>query len=190
MTMRCSRRGPRKPWGVPILMALVMPALPGCHDRGDDPSATSDKTLDVRLRTHVVLPSTPTPEGLAYVEGVAKLHAEADLASDPSQVAAIMRRGLAMPVPKGLDEAQILRLEMAARLGEALSARDEGAQVVRDLLAPMLAPERSLPLDAITARALVVFGDAAVALDDHALAVGSYARAIRLMSMLRQELEG
>ena len=53
----------------------------------------------------------------------------------------------------------------------------------------MLAPERSLPLDRATARALVVLGDAAISTGDDALAAGSYARAIRMMSLLRQELE-
>jgi hypothetical protein len=61
--------------------------------------------------------------------------------------------------------------------------------MVRDLLFPMLAPERSLPLDRASARALVVLGDAAAQLHDDALAAGSYARAIRVMSLLRQELE-
>ncbi len=83
----------------------------------------------------------------------------------------------------------MLRLELATRLAETTMERPGGEKVAVGLLQPMLAPERSLPLDRATARALVVLGDAAAKSGDDALAAGSYARAIGVMSMLRQELE-
>ncbi len=100
-----------------------------------------------------------------------------------------MRRALALPVPAGLDEAPILRLELASALCEDLMQRPGGAELAVDLLAPMLDPSRALPLDRVTARALVRLGDAAREVGRDALAAGSYARAIRVLSMLRQEAE-
>ncbi|MBL4686306.1 MAG: hypothetical protein JKY37_17055 [Nannocystaceae bacterium] len=92
-------------------------------------------------------------------------------------------------MPGGLGEAEILRLELAASLAETLLARPAGATVAHDLLAPMLKVERSLPMDRATARALIALGDASVRTGRDALAAGSYGRAIRVMSLLRQELE-
>jgi len=101
----------------------------------------------------------------------------------------VLRDALALPVPGGLPEAEPLRLELAARLCETLAEQPGGVPVALDLLAPMLDPERSLPVDRSSARALVVLGDLAARSGDDALAAGSYARAIRVMSLLRQELE-
>ncbi|MBC8073047.1 MAG: hypothetical protein IAG13_32290, partial [Deltaproteobacteria bacterium] len=103
--------------------------------------------------------------------------------------AAALRRGLALPVPAGLGEAEVLRLELATRLCENLGERDDGVAVALDILVPMLDPERSLPLDRASARALVTLGDLAVDAGDDALALGSYMRAIHVMSSLRRELE-
>jgi hypothetical protein len=155
---------------------------------GCDAEAPPAGSPDARLATHAVEASTPTPAGLAYVEAMARVHAEADGVSGPSRVRAL-QRGLALPVPAGLDEAEILRLDLAASLGETLLQLPEGAQPTVDLLRPMVAADRSLPLDRASARALITLGDAAARLEDDALAAGSYARAIRLMSLLRQELE-
>jgi hypothetical protein len=143
---------------------------------------------DARVQTHVVLPSTPTPAGLAYIEAVAGVHTRADAASEAAAVS-ILRGGLALPVPAGLGEAEILRLELATRLAQTLLQTSEGVPVAIDVLSPMLRPGDSLPLDRATARALVVLGDAAGKSGNDALAAGSYARAIRVMSLLRQELE-
>lgn len=142
---------------------------------------------DARIQTHVVLPSTPTPEGLAYIEAIADVHARADAATGDRRVA-ILRGGLAMPVPARLGEAEVLRLELAARLAETLSRQPQGVPVALDVLVPMLRTDRSLPVDRATARALVVLGDIAAESGDDALAAGSYARSIRVMSLLRQEL--
>lgn len=166
-------------------LLLALGAGGGCTTDADAPAAGH---LDARIQTHVVLPSTPTPVGLAYLEAVADAHARADAAAGATRLS-ILRAGLAVPVPAGLGEAEILRLELATRLADALMAEPEGVPVALDVLTPMLRPERSLPLDRATARALVVLGDVAAKAGDDALAAGSYARAIRVMSLLRQELE-
>jgi hypothetical protein len=166
-----------------LLLVAMLGAMPACDDapaRAGDPDAT--------LRTHEIQPSSPTAEGLAYIEAVAGVHREADRSTGAVRTQAL-EAGLSLPVPADLPEAEILRLELATRLAETTMERPGGAKVACDLLQPMLAPQRSLPLDRSTARALVVLGDAAAKSGDDALAAGSYARAIGIMSMLRQELE-
>lgn len=176
--------------------AFALTIAAGCDPTGetDTPtersgSAVSEDPLDhADLVVHAVAPSEPTPEGLAYVRAVADVMAQADAARGDDERITILRKGLALPVPAGLGEAEILRLEMAATLAETLLQRPEGAQVAHDMLMPMLKTERSLPLDRASARALVALGDASVKTGRDALAAGSYARSIRMMSMLRQEL--
>lgn len=161
----------------------------GCDSDGDEPAVAEERRVpDATLRTHIIEPGEPTPEGLAYVRAMADAHARADDARGEARLQ-VLRRALAQPVPEGLAEAEILRLDAAARLGEELMTSPHGARAARELLAPMLRVERSLPLDRATARALVVLGDAAVQTGDDALAAGSYARSIEMMSLLRQELE-
>lgn len=167
-------------------------AVAGCDPSGGDDEGGEHTQLDARVVTHVVRTEAPTAEGLAYIEAVARIHGDADAAAtgdDAGRMIAALRRGLALPVPAKLAEAEVLRLELAARLAESLAQRPEGVAVALDILEPMLATERSLPRDRATARALVTLGDLAVAAEDDALAAGSYARAIRVMSSLRKELE-
>jgi hypothetical protein len=164
------------------LVALGMAPLAGC-----DADAPPPGKPDARLSVHAVESSTPTPAGLAYVEAVASVQTEAEAADGLVRVR-VLQRGLSLPVPAGLPEAEILRLDLAATLGETMLQQPEGAAAVVDLLRPMVAVDRSLPLDRASARALVTLGDAAVRLEDDALAAGSYARAIEMMSLLRQEL--
>jgi hypothetical protein len=168
------------------LVVCVGLALGGCDPDADDEVLA---TPDARLATHRVESGAPTREGLAYIDAVAKIHGDVDAASDTDGKVAALRRGLALPVPADLPEAEVLRLELATRLGETLAATPDGVAVALDLLEPMLAPERSLPLDRASARALVTLGDLAVTAGDDALAAGSYARAIRVMSALRKEIE-
>ena len=156
-------------------------------DPGERATASA-RSPDATLRTHVVAPSSPTAEGLAYLRAVADVHDRADQAQGETRVR-VLREGLGVPVPAGLAEAEIVRLDLAARLGEALLDTPHGARAARDLLGPLVAVERSLPMDRATARALVVLGDAAAKTGDDALAAGSYARSIEVMSLLRQELE-
>lgn len=172
-----------KRWCVFALAGFGVMAVAAC-----DAEAPSPGEPDARLSTHAVEPSTPTPAGLAYVESVAAVQTEAETFSGPTRVRAL-QRGMALPVPAGLAEAEILRLDLAASLGEALLEQPDGAYTAIDLLRPMVDVEDSLPLDRASARALITLGDAAAQVEDDALAAGSYARAIRLMSLLRQELE-
>ena len=175
--------------------AFALSIAAGCDPSGEtgEPSersgnAASEDPLDYAdLVVHAVEPGEPTPEGLAYVRAVADVMAQAEGADAETRIT-ILRKGLALPVPAGLGEAEILRLELAATLAETLLERPEGAQVAHDMLMPMLKTERSLPLDRASARALVALGDASVKTGRDALAAGSYARSIRMMSMLRQEL--
>ncbi len=160
---------------------------------GCDPDAAADdgserEAPDTRLQTRMLAAGAPTPVALAYARTVARAHREADRAVGLEARAAILRAALAEPVPGDMPEAEVLRLELAARLGETMAERPEGAAAAVELLAPMLHPARVLPRDRATARALVTLGDLAVATGDDALAVGSYMRAIRVMSSLRQEL--
>ncbi len=158
-----------------------------------DPDASSAPVAErivpnATVRLHAVEASTPTPEGLAYLQAVAQVHAQADGLLGSARVR-VLRQGLALPKPAGVAEAEILRLDLAARLGEELLATGDGAWAARNVVAPLVPIERSLPLDRATARALVVLGDAAAKTGDDALAVGSYARSLEVMSALRQELE-
>ncbi len=168
---------------------LLTIALGGCDPSGGSSSEPAvRKAIDETLEVHAVAPSTPTAEGLAYLQAVSDLHARADAVQGELRIR-VLRQGLAVPVPAGLGEAELLRLDLAARLAEELLARPQGARAARDLLTPMLTPDRSLPLDRASARALIVLGDAAVETGDDALAAGSYWRSIQVMSLLRQELE-
>ncbi len=169
-----------------LAVAVVTAGLGAGCDGGADAPATGEP--DARLRTHEVLPSTPTPEGLAFIEAVAAVHRTADELQGPAQAEAL-RQGLTVPVPKGLPEAELLRLQLVTRLAQLELSKPGGEVIARDLLAPMLKPSRSLPLDRSTAEALVVLGDAATKTGDDALAAGTYARAIRMMRILQQELQ-
>jgi hypothetical protein len=172
-----------------LVVAGLFACTGACEVSPDADERADAGSPDARLRTHEISASAPTPEGLAYLEAIADAHAQADAAQDAERRAAALRQGLALPVPAGLTEADPLRLELAARLCETLAEEPSGIPVALDLLAPMLDPERSLPVDRASARALVVLGDLAVETGDDALAAGSYMRAIKVMSLLRQELE-
>jgi hypothetical protein len=172
-----------------VVAAGLFSCASACELSPDADERAEEGSPDPRLRSHAITASAPTSQGLAYLEAIAAAHARADLATDADDRAAALRQGLALPVPADLPEAEPLRLELAARLCETLAEEPSGVPVALDLLAPMLEPERSLPVDRASARALVVLGDLAVLAGDDALAAGSYMRAIRMMSLLRQELE-
>ena len=159
--------------------------LTGCDD-GDVTSRAGRP--DDRLTVHAVVASSPSTEGVVYVRAVAATHDRADAAITDEERIRVLRQGLALPVPADLGEAEILRLELATALCETLVRQPEGTTAAVEALEPMLRPSKSLPLDRVTARALVTLGDTARENGDDALAVASYARGIRVMSMLRQEL--
>jgi hypothetical protein len=168
-------------------LAIVGGLVLGACEAAPDSDASTE--IDRRLRTHAIVPGEPTPQGLAYLEAVAEAHARADAETRAERRIGALRDAMALPVPAGVPEAEPLRLELAVRLCETLSEQPGGVPVALDLLAPMLDPERSLPVDRASARALVVLGDLAARSGDDALAAGSYMRAIGVMSLLRQELE-
>lgn len=175
-------------WGRGLLLGLLgLGSVVGCDPGADEPALEERRVPDATLRTHIIAPSEPTSEGLAYVRSMAGAHSDADATEGEARIQ-VLRSALAQPVPAGLAEAEVLRLDVAARLGEELMKSRQGARAARELLTPMLDVKRSLPLDRATARALVVLGDAAVQTGDDALAAGSYARSIEMMSLLRQEL--
>lgn len=180
-------RASMKPLVLATWTVLFAGAIAGCDPESDD-GVASREAPDARIQLRPLLAGKPTPAGLAFARAAARAHAEADAAADPAQRVAILRAALAEPVPADMPEAEVLRLELAARLGETLGERPEGAAAGIDLLVPMLRPDRVLPRDRATARALVTLGDLAVETGDDALAAGSYMRAIRVMSSLRQEL--
>ncbi len=166
----------------PAAELAVEPAV----EQGEDARVRTGEP-DGRLQTHEIVPSTPTPEGLAYIEAVAKVHRDADAAQGQGRLAAL-RRGLELEVPGGLPEAEVLRLELASRVAAVLLEQSKAGEA-RDLLQPLLDPARSVPLDRASAEALVILGDAAARTGDDALAAGTYGRSIRMMSILREELE-
>jgi len=183
----------KAPWfarlaAVGLRVALLGAALGGCDRESYDEQA-QQRPPDARLKTHAVVEGQATVQGLAYLGDIAEFHRAADRADDPQQRVLILREALAVPVPANIPEAEILRLELATRLSMTLSELPEGGPAALALLEPMLEPERSLPVHRASARALVALGDLAVLSGDDALAAGSYARAIRVMSLLRQELE-
>lgn len=172
---------------VSLVTAVTLAGLSVSACQDERAPTTDEAAPDARLVTHAVIESTPTPEGLAYVRAVAEAHKRADEASDRNAEVQALKDGLAIEAPASLGEAEILRLELAARLGETLLP--DRAREAREVLAPMLSPDRSLPIDRASAQALGTLGDAALAEGDDALAAGSYARAIRMMNMLREELK-
>jgi hypothetical protein len=149
--------------------------------------ADPERQPDARLRTHVALDATPTSASLDYLERVAAIHVEADALRGKERID-VLAEGLALPLPASDGEAEVAELDLAARLAETLIAEGRSGDAI-ERLSPLLEVERSLPMHVASARALVLLGDAAAAEGDEALAAGSYARAIRLMSLLRLELE-
>jgi len=186
---------------VAMVAAVVgLSGLAGCDESSKEPGlepgvATQEVAVaeartaepDARLQTHEIVASTPTTAGLAYIQAVAAAHREADAQQGDTRMATL-QRGLDLAVPSGLPEAEILRLELASRIASEWIDRGD-ADKARTLLVPMLDPARSVPLDRSSAEALVLLGDAATRTGDDALAAGTYARSIRMMSILRQEIE-
>lgn len=168
--------------GLGLSMAI---SLLACAGEDEAPAAAA---LDTRLETHAVLPGTPSPEGLAYVEAMAELHRRADALDDPAARAELLIAGLERHHPSDDGSAELLRLDLAARAAESFLAAGQAARA-RELLAPMVAPSVSLPIDRASARCLVALGDAAAASRDTALAMQSYARALEMLSLLLEEVE-
>ncbi|MFV8749578.1 hypothetical protein ACNOYE_03380 [Nannocystaceae bacterium ST9] len=156
-----------------------------CSGEGDEPR---ESTLDTRLETHAVLAGQPTAEGLAYLEHAIAAHREADAIVDPLARAERLIAALELAVPERDGVAEIAALELSARASEALLEAGADERVLA-LLGPRLPSSRSLPIDRASARCLVALGDAAARTGDHALAMGSYARALEMLSLLLEEVD-
>ena len=161
-----------------VALALGVVACSG------DPEPTP-ASIDTRLSTHVPLDGEPTAAGLTYVQAIATAHQQADGSEDPLP---ILLAALELDPPAGDGTAERLHYELLARTAERLLAQGEVVQA-HELLAPHLDPERSLPLVRATARCLVALGDAAARGGDQALAMGSYARALEVLTLLLEEVE-
>jgi hypothetical protein len=180
------RRRSQDRWGLGLVVGLVVGLglmLGGClvSDPAPEPDAT--------LVTHEVVSAEPEPDVIAYAEKIAAIHSKADAASQRAERLQILHGGLELERPGFSGDLEVLHLELAARTAETLLEDPADPAAAAEILAPLLDVGRSLPRDRATARALVVLGDAAAQDGDQPLAAGSYARAIRLMSLLRRELE-
>jgi tetratricopeptide (TPR) repeat protein len=155
---------------------------------GGDPSEPREQALDTRLEAHAVLAGKPSAEGLAYVQAIAEAHRKADETADPQARLAHLLGALERPTPAGDGTAELLHVELLARTAELILETGHAERAL-ELLEPRLATSRSLPIDRASARCLVALGDAAAQTGDHALAMGSYARALEMLSLLLEEVE-
>lgn len=154
----------------------------------EDSSKPRERALDTRLETHDVLPGKPSVEGLAYVQAIVEAHREADVLDDRQARIDRLLAALEREPPRFDGTAELLYYELLARTAELML---EGGLAERALalLEPRLSTSVSLPVDRASARCLVDLGDAAAQTGDHALAMGSYARALELLSLLLEEVE-
>jgi len=156
-------------------------------DKGVD--VELDAAPDARLELIDVELGRASTATVNYVRAVGQAHAEADALLVDDRSAALDRLREAWQLtPPDEGAARTTYLELSARMAEIMLQEEGGAVDAVALLRPMLAPEIALPKDRSSARALVALGDAASGIEDDALAAGSYARAVRVMSALRKEM--
>jgi tetratricopeptide (TPR) repeat protein len=158
------------------------------HGTACSEDSSKTRELDTRLQTHAVLASKPSSEGLAYVQAMVAAHRDADALSDRQARIDRLLVALELPRPTADGTAELLHYELLARTGELMLEAGEAERALA-LLEPQLATSVSLPIDRASARCLVGLGDAAAQTGDHALAMGSYARALELLSLLLEEVE-
>lgn len=172
--------------GVQALALTALVALPGCEGGA---SVDLDASPDARVDLVSVDLERASAASVAYLEALASAHAEADalVEEDHRAALAILRSAWELETPDE-DVARVNHLELSARMAEIMLQDEGGAVDAVALLRPMLDPQNTLPRDRSSARALVALGDAATAIEDDALAAGSYARAVRVMSALRKEM--
>lgn len=163
---------------------VVLALLGACSEEPD----TTGRGLDTRLETHAVALGQPSAEGLAYLDHTLAAHREADALTEPLAQAERLLAALEQPPPRGDGAAELAEFALLARASESLLAAGADARVV-ELLAERLPTSRSLPIDRAAARCLVSLGDAAARSGDHALAMGSYARALDMLTLLMEEVE-
>lgn len=156
----------------------------------DDGAAIElDASPDARLELVEIDLQRADSASVEYLQALSKAHAQADalLADDRQAALDRLRSAWDLNVPAG-GAARVTQLELSARMAEIMLQDEGGAVDAVALLRPMLDPKVALPKDRSSARALVALGDAASEIDDDALAAGSYARAVRVMSALRKEM--
>lgn len=178
----------RRVWPIAARFAIVGLGLVGlgsaCGEgEGDE---TGGRKLDTRLVTHALVVGSPSAAGLAYLDHALAAHREADALDDPLARAERLITALDQAPPRGDGAAELAELELAARASESLLAAGADARAIA-LLEPRLATARSLPIDRASARCLVALGDAAARSGDHTLAMGSYARALDMLTLLMEE---
>ncbi len=170
-------------WAATVSVACLGVLAAGCED-----SRPAGPDARIELYSPVLAAEDGAREAeRAYLGEILRAHEQADAAlaaGDEASARARLAEALAHPVAAG-DRAAIVRLDLAARYGELQTPDADGASETIRMLEPLLAIDQALPIDSATARALVVLGDAASRVDDHALAAGSYARSVRVMSKLR-----
>lgn len=163
--------------------------LAACGDDRSEPlEQPREQPLDTRLETHAVLDGKPSAAGLIYVQGVAHAHKQADDIADPGERIAVLLAALEQQPPANDGTGELLHYELLARAAELMLEVGD-AEAVLALLEPRLETSVSLPIDRASARCLVALGDAAAQTGDHALAMGSYARALEMLSLLLEEVE-
>lgn len=172
--------------GLAVALAIGLAWLGGACT--DDASKAGERALDTRLVTHAVLPGKPSAEGLAYVQAVVDAHREADQIADRQARIDRLLVALELDRPANDGTAELLHYELLARTAEAMLEAGDAERALA-LLEPRLPTKVSLPIDRASARCLIGLGDAAAQTGDHALAMGSYARSLELLSLLLEEVE-
>jgi hypothetical protein len=178
-------------FGLAFALALGLFGLAcegGSNESGANEAGAAESSLDTRLVTHATLPSKPSAAGLAYVQAVAAAHASADRIADSKARIDHLLTALDREPPALDGTAELLHYELLARTAELLLETGEAERVLT-LLEPWVGTAISLPIDRASARCLVAVGDAAAQTGDHALAMGSYARSLEMLSLLLEEAE-
>lgn len=178
--------GRRSPWPAGLAIALSLLACLGLGACEAEPEPSAQ--IDTRLEHHAVAPGVATAEGLAYVQAVADAHRRADRSSAEGEALEILLAAVERTPPPGDGTAELLHYELLARAAELMLGRGDSEQAL-ELLAPRLDTARSLPRDRGAARCLVALGDAAAHTGDLALAMGSYSRALDMLTLLIEEVE-
>jgi hypothetical protein len=170
-----------------VLAPLVLALMLGFGGSGcaDEPPRGQ---VDARIETHAVLSGEPTPAGLAYVQAVVEAHRAADALGEPAAQIDRLLLAVEREPPAADGTAELLHYELLARTAELMLETGDAERALR-LLAPRLDPATSLPISRASARCVVALGDAAARTGDHTLAMGSYARALELLSLLLEEVE-
>jgi hypothetical protein len=169
-----------------LALSLSLGGTSGCEG---DAAVELDAAPDARVQLVDVDLERATPATVEYLRRVSMAHAEADALLEDDRAGALDHLRIAWELtPSDEGIGRVTHLELSARMAEIMLLDEGGAVDAVALLRPMLAAEIALPKDRSSARALVALGDAAAGIDDDALAAGSYARAVRVMSALRKEM--